>query len=271
MADELNINEVLDLIQQNNKNLEKKFYIPSLGSEVNVKPLTAAHLQRIVTSTVSGVFMNNLFNQTVYSLIQDCIADSELVAKLNTLDKIVILLQLRNANIKNTVDVDFPDKETLGTFVREINLEEKLEKIKAMSFNFDDQIIHVDSYQIILNYPSLDREFLLNRNFEQNYIKKIKDDDRESMKKVFGPLFMYEIMHYIKNIRIGDSSFDFYKNSVDNCLAISQKLSGNAITKIIEAVDNNFGKNITEVLQVRLNENEREFVGKIDVGPNILT
>lgn len=272
MADELNINEVLDLIQQHNKNLETKFYVPSLGSEISAKPLTATHLQRIVSSTVSGVFMNNLFNQTVYSLIQDCVYDSELVSKLNTLDKIAFVLQFRKANIKSTVDVDCKDAESYGSIVRTVDLEELIEKIKKMSINFDDVIIHVDSYEITLNYPSLAREFLLNRHFEQNYIKKIKEEDRESLKKVFGPLFMYEILQYIKSIKIKDSVFDFYKNSIDNCMTLEQNLTGNAITKIIETVDNHFGKYISEILKVQVSaEDGKIFEGKIDVGPSILT
>lgn len=271
MADELNINEVLNLIQQNNKTLETKFYIPSLNSEISAKPLTATHLQRIVSSTVSGVFANNLFNQTVYSLVQDCINDSQLVSKLNSLDKIAILLQFRKVNIKNTVDVEFEDTASYGRIVRSVNLEDKIQEIIKMSLNFDDIIINVDSYEIVLNYPLLDREFLMNRHFEQNYVKKIKEEDRESLKKVFGPLFMYEIVQYIKSIKIKDSVFDFYKNSVDNCLVLTENLTGNAITKIIETIDSNFGKNITDILRVELNENGSDFIGKIDIGPRILT
>lgn len=183
MADELNLNEVLNLIQQHNKTLETKFYVPSLNSEINMKPLTATHLQRIISSTVSGVFSNNLFSQTVYSLIQDCTNDSELVSKLNTVDKVAFLLQFRNANIKPTIDVEFQDQESDESFIRSLELIEQIEKIKKTIFNFDDEIINVDSYQITLNYPSLDREFLMNRHFEQNYVKKIKEEDRESLKR----------------------------------------------------------------------------------------
>jgi hypothetical protein len=54
-------------------------------------------------------------------------------------------------------------------------------------------------------------------------------------------------------------------------MTLMKNLTGNAITKIIETVDSNFGKNISEILKVQIEEDGKSFEGKIDIGPTLLT
>ena len=269
MSQPLNINEILNLVRESNRDLEKSLYIPSLGKSVVVKPMTALHLKNIIKTSVSGIFANNIFNQTVYGILNEILIDESVISQINTLDKVAIILQLRQNNIRPTIEVElFSDDNKIK---EEIDISTILSKIQKTSFKFDDEIILIDSTEILINFPTINQEFLFNRSFEKNYTKKIDESDKTALKEIFGVLFIYEIAQYLKSIKFKDTVIDFSEYSVDNRISVVENISGNTISKIIETVDQKFGKQLTDILTVEKTIDGITYSGKIEINPSILS
>jgi hypothetical protein len=273
MAENLQINQILELVQQTNKSLEKKYFIPSLKTEVLVKPMTAGHLKQIVTSSLSGIFANNKFNQIVYSIIQEILVDKQIVSKLNTLDKIAILLQLRRDNVKKTITLyGYLENDSLTNATKVQDIDELIEKIKATDFQLDDVVVKVDNFEVVLNFPLLDQENQHNLYMEQTYSSKIDENDKSAIKTFFGPLFIGEIVQYIKSVKIGEQLVDFMNLSTENRIKIFESLSGPVVSEVMENIDKKLGNQIRDTLTVRFKNNSISYyIAKIDLDISILT
>lgn len=273
MAENLQINDILNLVKETNKNLEKTYFIPSLKTETIVKPMTAGHLKQIVTSSLSGIFANNKFNQIVYNIIKDIFVDKEVVSKLTTFDKIAILLQMRKFNVKkNVVVVGYSTNDSLVSLNKILDIDEQLLKIKNGDFQFDDVIVKADNFEVTLSFPTLSEENKFNTYIENTYANKIDENDKNSIKTFFGPLFINEIVQYIKTIKIGERLINVLDLSIDHRLKLFESLSGNVVSEIIGTIDQKLGSQIREALTVRfIEDSSEEYIGKIDVDLSILT
>lgn len=267
MSQTLNINDIIGLVKETNKDFEMDVYIPSLNKEVHFKPMNASHLKSIIKTSVEGIFANNYFNQSVYSIIKDICDPSIPLSKITTLDKIFILLQLRKKNVKDSISVDF--KKDDKTVSEEVNLEDFLNKIKKQKLSFSDEVYKNGSYEITLGFPSIDQEFAFDRYFEQSRIKKIDENDRAALKELFAPLFINEISQYIKSVKIKDQEISLLTLSISERTAIVESLSGTVVSGIISTIDKSFGKQISKIVTVEKEIDGEVYKGQIELNANI--
>ena len=132
MSETLNINDIINLVKESNKEFECDIFLPSLKKEVRFKPMNASHLKAIIKTSVEGVFSNNIFNQTLYAIIRDIIDPSVQLSEITTIDKIYILFQLRNKNVKNTISIEVKNGEVSKV------IEEDLNKNPRETFDIND-------------------------------------------------------------------------------------------------------------------------------------
>lgn len=269
MPDNLNVADILNLVMESNKEFESQIFIPSLQKEIHAKPMNASHLKSILKTSVSGVFANNGFNQTTFVMLKEILDPSVPTSQINVLDKVAILLQLRKLNGKSSVDVEVTSGEVQR--IVQVDLSHIIDKIKNSELDFTDAVAKAGNIEVTINYPSLDQEFLFDRNFETNRMKKLDENNKEAVKELLGPLFIKELTQYIKTLQIGDNLIDFLKLSADNRLAIVEKLPSSVITNIIDTIDVRFGKPITEILTVEMELDGLPFKGSISVGSNLFT
>jgi hypothetical protein len=267
MSETLNINEIIGLVKETNKDFEMDIYVPSLNKEVHFKPMNASHLKTIIKTSVEGVFANNYFNQSVYSIIKDICDSSIPLSKITTLDKIFILLQLRKKNVKNSISIEFKNEDK--TVTEEVNLEEFLKNIKKKKLSFSDEVYKNESYEITLGFPSIEQEFSFDRYFEQNKIKKTDQNDRSALKELFAPLFINEISQYIKIIKIKEHEINFLALPISERNAIVESLPGTIVSGIIENIDKNFGKQISKIISLEKEINGEVYKGQIELNANI--
>ena len=272
MSQDLNINEIINLVKEANKNSETKIFIPSLNEEIGVMPMTASHLQQIITTTVSGLFANNRFHELFYSILKEIFSDkADLVPSLTTLDKIAILYQVRKINVRPFIEIPDSDGENPTT----VQLDQLIEKVKNTNFNFSDVTVSSDNFHLTLNFPTLERESKFNQNFYNQYYKTYvsatEENNAEIMKKILGPLMMHEMGQYIKELSLDDNKIDFYTLDVKNSIAILSSVPGQVVTKLIDAIDQNFGKQLTNILTVEIHNKEGTIKKKIEINSSILT
>lgn len=267
MSDNLSINDIISLVKETNKQFESTIYIPSLNKEVYCKPMNASHLTDIIKTSVSGIFSNIMFNQTMFVVLKHVLDSTISTADINIFDKILILLQLRNKNVKNTIDVELYNEE--NKIIEKISLDKIINKHKKEKYDFQDQIIVDGSFILTLSFPSIEQEFLFDRYFEQNKIKNIKEDDKNALKDLFGPLFIHEIAQYIKTIKISDKEINFYSMSVQDRLNILDNLPSSIISNIIEKIDEYFGKYINKLITIEKEINSQKYKGTIQINASI--
>jgi Mg/Co/Ni transporter MgtE len=269
MSETLNINDIISLVKESNKQFESDIYVPSLNKEIHCKPMNASHLKNIIKTSISGVFSNIKFNQTMYTVLKDVLDPSVSTTVINTFDKILILLQLRNKNVKNTVDVELFCDEDKRT--ESFSLDKIINKGKKDKFDFQEQTITDGSYIVTLDFPSIEQEFLFDRYFEQNKLKNVKEDDKNSLKELFGPLFIHEVAQYVKNIKISDKEINMRSLSVEDRTNIMENLSSNIIAQIIEKIDDVFGKQINKLISVEKDFDGTKYRGTIQINSTLFS
>ena len=265
----LNYQEIMSLLKESNKQFDSEIYIPSLNKEIHTKPMNAVHLKSIITTALSGTFIDNSFNQTVYSIMKDVLDPSIQLYNITILDKISILLELRKRNVKSTMDVDMTSKDITKKI--SIEIDEVLAKIKKQKFNFSDTEVTDGSCSVTLNFPSIEQEFLFDRDLDQQHIKKLDEKDKSSMKDMPGIMFIYYLAQFIKNITIGENNINLISRPIKERLSIVENLTGNIINKIIEKIDSDFGQQMNNIMKVEQTIDGELFKGIIEINPMLFS
>ena len=266
---QLNYQEILSLLKESNKQFDSEIYIPSLNKEIHVKPMNAVHLKNIIKTALSGTFIDNQFNQAVYVIFKDVLDPSIPLSNITTLDKILILLDLRKRNVKTTIGVEMSSEN--GSKVVDVDIGKLLTKYKKHKFKFEDVVVTDGSYSANTNFPSLDEEFIFDRDFEQSKIKKLDEKNKDSLKDIPGIMFMYYLAQFIKFIKIGEVSINLVARPVQERISITESLPSNLINKIIEKIDSEFGQQINKILTIEQDIDGEKYTGLIEISPSLFS
>jgi hypothetical protein len=272
----LNINDVLNLINAANKSLEHDVFIPSLNKEIHLKPLTSNHTKNIAKSAIEGPFEENQFTLMIYNILKDIVDPQISLNQLNVYDKTVLLLELRNKNIKNFIEVpvvsekeyaDADGKTGRKNQTVKINIQTLLNKIKKWKVSFEDHIIEADGYNLVLNYPSVEEEYQFANNLYKTRIANINEKDEKALRALFNPMYVNTLSSYIKQIKIGDQTIDTTGRKIGERLDITETLSAKAGHKLIEKIDSVFMKQLNRLIQVEETIDDEKYVGEIRLSP----
>ena len=269
MSETLNINDIINLVKESNKEFECDLFLPSLKKEVRFKPMNASHLKAVIKTSIEGVFANNIFNQTLFTIMKDIVDSSVPLSEITTIDKIYILLQLRNKNVRNTISVELKNGEV--SKVVEEDLGKIISKLKKKKLNFGFETLSDGPYSVTIGLPTIDQEYVSDRYFEQTKIKKIDEKDKNALKDLLAPLFISEITQYIKILKIKEQEINFLTLPINERWTIVESLSTNIISKIIEKIDESFGKQINEILTIEKEIDGEKYSGKIELNANLFT
>lgn len=269
MSEAMNISDIINLVKESNKEFESDIFIPSLKKEIHFKPMNASHLKSIIKTSVEGIFSNNLFNQSVFSIIKEIIDPSVNISQITLIDKIYILLQLREKNVKNLISVEVTNDDKSKKI--DVKLDKLINKIKKQKISFEDEKIIEGSYEIIIGFPTLDQEFLFDKHFEQTRIKKTDQNNQNAIKELFAPLFMNEISQYIKSIKIKEQEVNLLTLPVSERISIIESFSISIISQLIEKIDSSFGKQINKIISIEEEIDGEKYSGKIELNAGLFT
>ncbi len=264
---DISVNDILNLIQSANQKLEHQAYIPSLNKEAALKPLNANHIKNVTKSALDGKFSQNKFALITYEILKNIVDPSISMAHINTLDKAVLMLEIRNKNTKKDLEIPTESLTSNKTSAIKVDLDKHLKKIKKEKFVFDDIELDVDSYKLVLNFPSVEEEYQFENYLYNTRLKDVDESNMELIKSIVASMFINTIAQYIKGIHIDDKFIDLRSKKVGDRINIVENLL--KTTKIIEEIDKNFGKQLNKVLLVSHQVEDEEYVGKIELSPII--
>lgn len=267
MSEQLNIQDVISLMRESNKQFESTVYIPSLNKEIHVKPMNALHFKSIIKSSISGLFADNQFNINVFNIFKDILDPSIPLSTMNVLDKECILLALRLYNVSENINVEFSSDK--GSKTESVSLKKIVSGFKKLKLDFTDAIISENGYTININYPSISEEYSFDNLFDNSIVKKIDPNDKNAVKEVPGTMFLYYIAPFIRQLTIGENIINLISRTPTERLAIIEKLPGNLLTKIIETVDSVFAKQLVNIKTLEKEIDGEKYTGTIKISTDL--
>ena len=204
-------NDILNEIKVNRTFLS--VYIPSKQTEVELLPLTLAQ-QKLIIETTSDttlgiLFFNNIFYKILKENIQCDIKD------LTTIDRVNLTLTLRQ-HLEDIVEFG-----EISVSVAEI-----LEKNKSIVNTIEPVTFEIQA-------PNLDIDNFINTHLLNKY-KNVSFDDHK-LKNLISDLYVYEILKFIKTIKINDTEISLHSELVKSA-------------SVIESIDTKHFKSITDYI-----------------------
>jgi hypothetical protein len=266
MSDSQNsLNDIIAMLDGANKKLEHEVFVPSLNANIVLKPLNANHTKNIVKTTVEGVLADNYLTMIMYNVLNDVIVDKTILQKLTIYDKIFILLQLRSKNIKDEIVLQFSNEGNEEKEQKTLLLSKIIDKIKKNASAFKETLVQIDEglFKFSLNFPTITEEFQFENYLHSTKLKDIDSTNVKQMKELVAPIFLCKTAPFIKSITVNEQTIDLTARTVVERLAIFEKLPAKAIMKIIEEIDDNYGKPYQDLLKVTKIINGETFTAHI--------
>ena len=211
-------NDILNEIKVNRTAL--RVYIPSKQAEVELLPLTLAQ-QKLIIETTSDTTLGVLFfNNIFYKILKENIKGD--IKELTTIDRVNLTLALR----QHSEDiVEFEDIK--------ISITEILEKNKSIINNIEPATITSGDFTFEIQAPNLDIDNFINTHLLNKY-KNVSFDDHK-LKNLISDLYVYEILKFIKTIKINDTEISLHSELVKSA-------------SVIESIDTKHFKSITDYI-----------------------
>jgi hypothetical protein len=269
----LKINEILNLLDAANKTLETKIHLPTQVEEVDLAPLNANHTKNIIKSVASGIFSDIQFNLVMYNIIQEVVKLP--LTTLSAYDKTVLLLNLRSRNIAPDVEVDVTGeivnddgKKENKTIKHKVDIKKHLASLKFLK-EFDNEKLEADGYEVLLNFPLLSEEFAFDEHLYKTKLLSIDEENKNALKGLIGTMFVYSVSPYVKALVIKDKTIPLQNKTVDERLAVVEKLSASVTKKILTKIDEYFGKEMQKLTAVSVTKDGVEYTGNIQINSDL--
>lgn len=275
MEPQSNINDILNLIDSENNKLTSTIYIPSLAKDVSVKTMNTNHSKNIIKTLLDGVFSGVQFNIVMFNIFNEIFDKNEVqLDKINILDKIVIILQLRAKNISDEIEIEFKS-DSDKIIKRKVLISNVLNRIKKMNIDFTEELIEDNGFGIKINYPSVSTENKFDEYFYKNKISKLENKDKAELKNLFSSIFINNVCYYVTGIKIGEKEFDLTDKKIDERLAVMEKLPSGLTDKILQKLETKFNNQISKLTSLELTKKDEKtkedekYKGEINISPEI--
>lgn len=248
---------ILALLEQSNKDHGSDIYIKSLDLSSRFKKFSGKQNKDLVGIISESPVFHYHFYDYFYQTLSDLSIDKTLdISSLNTIDRLLILLQLRSANVGKTIKVS-------GDI--ELDLEKHIENVKNIVVP-EDMELEYENFHLLVGYPNLKTTNV----FEKLLVQKIKQfqfSGSKEHRQLLSTIFLYDILVYIKEIKMknGDDlvDFNFKTKSSSEQIEIVNTLPSDIILKIVETIDKTYSPTISDILTI--NENGSEY--DIEINP----
>lgn len=218
-----NFNEFINEIKKSSSDID--VFIPSLQQKINVKPITLQQQKSIIESSVDNTLGVLFFNNTFHKIIaENASIDAD---KLNTIDRVVIAIALRN-KITSKILIDN----------KEYNLPEVIAANEHIKYTIEPAKITTDKFIIHVSPPSLKYDNTVNAAL----LKKYNEDDfkRSTLKNLIGDLFVYEIVKFVSQIEAVESkaSITLRTDNIKECVKLIESIDSNQFTDVVKYINN---------------------------------
>jgi len=177
------------------------------SSKVTVKQMSLRQQKNIIATAVDGINGAVGFAKA----INDVILENSDKSDLLIVDKVPILLKLRKLSLGNSIVVEEEDLD-IDSFIKNIETVEPAFKKTAT--------IKKHTINITLKIPSLKEENAI----LAKCLAEIEKKENKKTSEAFGVIYLYELMKYIKTIKIGEDEIDFSTLKISERVQVIENL-----------------------------------------------
>lgn len=230
-----NVKSFLDKIQEL-KETKSKVHVLSTGKQIDSTPLSFKQQKELIGTIADGSLGALKFAKFINEIITTNTGNND----LKITDKLPIILKLRIDAIGKTSKVDG----------HEINLEEVLEKAKALKFETTKTID--DKIQVVIEIPTIVQE----SKIVQASIEAVKKEGETELGKNIGNIYTYEIIKYIKTIKFDELELKFQELPIKDRFKVVDNLPVTLNQEIIKFIQDIKVKE-NEALTVSVDDEEK--------------
>lgn len=235
-----NVKDIINLLQDLDKETTFNLYIPSLQKEVSFKQLTTEQLKRILKTVVDSPVYNTEFIKTFNNVIKENCLNADVKTENFTIyDKTLLLFKTKIESISPEFNITFTDEEIRDNNLAEktltINIANHLNNFLEKNVTFEPLVIEFNSSTVTCNLPTLYTENKLENELHKNV--KIEVNTPEELRTIVGETFINEVTKFITNININGSEIDLMKLTFKNRISVVENLPTQIINKVIKYIE----------------------------------
>lgn len=201
-----NFNNAIATLDSLNRENATEMWVPSLERFAKFKPLVASNQRDMIATLAGSRYFPAALSITTYDVVRDTCVDSDITTgTLNSIDKLAIVLQLRAANIKETVSLQLDsqtqaecDKLNNGPFEKTVSIKSWVKTLKSKAFDLTPEVIDDGKLIVEVAMPTLESEC---RFQQQIYnISRVASTGQlqQTPEQILGHVFLNTICQYIK-------------------------------------------------------------------------
>jgi len=252
-----NVQTVLDLLKELSVKNSVSIFIPSLNREVKFRPITGAQQKKIYDSGYDNIVFRTKFILATYDIIVENCLEPDITNELNVIDRLSILLAYRKALYGSII------KNASG----EIDFTECLEKLNKAANRFSEQEIEYDNIKITAQIPKFIDQYKFEKELREQAV--LQRDDTKTFIEAFGEMYFGELCKTVKSISIGDVTIAFNQLSINEQLAVIERLPLVVINSIGEFIKTTVNLQ-TELLTAKVKSETAEMDIVLDVNAEFL-
>ena len=211
--DTLSIQESLDI------------FVPSLNKYVKFKKLTLKQQKELLKTSIDENLIKLSFNILMNEIIAENIIEGIDTRSLLTFDRNAIAVGLRVKSLESKYKTDDNKEIDLNGFIRhypEIKIDKNQLKSDIIESNFT----------VLLEAPNLQTD----KELSQYALNKIKNSANNDIKVIVGELVIYELVKFIKFIKIQEKEVNFSTLPVKERITIAERLPSSITNRIFDFV-----------------------------------
>lgn len=201
------------------------------------KALTTNQLKQIVQTLIDTSLTNLSFNSTIIDIMkQNYIAEESLTKTINDfniVDKILFILANRIQTVSDKVYILDDANEPI-----EIDLTDTINKFIENISNstlLQETTFTEEGISVIIGLPLASIDLEINQILYKNF--DIKNENSETLEALVGKAFVAEIVKWIKQTTIQDTTLIFSELSFDDKFNLLEKLPASLTEKILNFVE----------------------------------
>lgn len=201
--------------------------------EVTFKSLTTAQLKDLVKTAVDSPLTQSVFNSTASRIFKESVLSTSADIQLNTIDRLIFLLETRIQTISSTKKVKTKEKEVDIDYNN--ILKSLRDSIKLNSTLFASTTFSSNNVTVVCGPPLIDTEIQLEEEIYKNV--EIKIDNPEELRKFVGEAFINEIAKSIDTVSIETKTIKTAEIPFKERLKIIEMLPASLIQKVIDYIE----------------------------------
>jgi hypothetical protein len=200
---------------------------------VTFRSLTTAQLKDLVRTAVDSPLTQSVFNSTASRIFKESVLSASADIQLNTLDRLMFLLETRIQTISSTKKIKTNENEVEIDYIN--ILKSLTEKVKSNGELFAPMSFNANNITVICGVPLIDTEIQLEDEVYKNV--EIKIDNPEELRKFVGEAFINEIAKSIDTVSIETKTIETAKIPFKDRLKIIEMLPASLIQKVIDYIE----------------------------------